>query len=157
MNYLNHANRRHDEAKRPTHGVCAGQLAVAVGFEPVAKREQGAGTRVLLDQVLLDAGIAPESVQGPVFNSHLEVALAVASGIADTGIALRAAAVDLDLDFVPIMWERYDLVPPADALGAAEPLIRAARSRATSTAISLLPGYTARELGTVVPVGAADS
>jgi molybdate-binding protein len=123
----------------------------------VAKREQGAGTRVLLDQVLLDAGIAPEDVAGPIFNSHLEVALAVASGIADAGIALRAAAVDLDLDFVPITWERYDLVLPADALGAAEPLIRAAKSTETAAAIDGLPGYTVNDLGMVLPVTQPDS
>jgi molybdate-binding protein len=122
----------------------------------IAKREQGAGTRVLLDQVLLDAGIAPEDVAGPTFNSHLEVALAVAAGIADAGIALRAAAVDLDLDFIPIAWERYDLVLPADALGAAEPLTRAARSPATAEAIAAMPGYDTAELGTVVPVSIGD-
>jgi molybdate-binding protein len=122
----------------------------------VAKREQGAGTRVLLDQVLLDAGIAPEQVDGPTFHSHLEVALAVASGIADAGVALRAAAVDLDLDFVPLTWEPYDLVLPAEALGAAEPLTRAARSPAIAAAIAAMPGYDTAELGVVVPVSVAD-
>lgn len=116
----------------------------------VAKREQGAGTRVLLDQVLLDADIAPEDIGGPTFNSHLEVALAVASGIADAGIALRAASVELDLDFVPITWERYDLVLPADSLGAAEPLVRAARLTSIRAAINALPGYDVSELGNVV-------
>lgn len=124
-----------------------------LGARRVAKREQGAGTRVLLDQVLIDAGIPPESVAGPEFGSHLEIALAVASGIADAGIALRAAAVDLDLDFIPLTWERYDLVLPADALGAAEPLTRAARSPATAAAIAALPGYSVSDLGTVVSLG----
>ncbi len=111
---------------------------------------------MLLDQVLIEAGIAPENVGGPEFHSHLEVALAVASGIADAGIALRAAAVDLDLDFIPLTWEHYDLVLPGDALGAAEPIIRAARLASTRTAIAQLPGYTADNLGSIAPITAAD-
>ncbi|MDT7581638.1 MAG: putative molybdopterin biosynthesis protein, partial [Pseudonocardiales bacterium] len=47
----------------------------------VARRAPGTGTRVLLDRLLLDAGLDPDALRGPEFGSHLEVALAVAAGI----------------------------------------------------------------------------
>lgn len=107
----------------------------------VARREQGAGTRVLGDQALIAAGVDPEQLRGPEFGSHLEIALAVASGIAEAGFAVRSAAADLDLDFVSLGWESYDLILPGDALGAAEALLLALRSRAVRDAIGALRGY----------------
>jgi DNA-binding transcriptional MocR family regulator len=53
--------------------------------------------------------------------SHLEVALAIASGQADAGLGIRAAATALDLDFVPVTREDFDIVLSADAVAAAEP------------------------------------
>ncbi len=53
----------------------------------IARRQYGAGTRVLLDRLLTEAGIAPASVTGPETESHLEVAMSVAAGQADTGLA----------------------------------------------------------------------
>ncbi|HEV7452446.1 MAG TPA: helix-turn-helix transcriptional regulator [Pseudonocardiaceae bacterium] len=84
----------------------------------VAKREVGAGTRVLLDQLLTATGIAPPDVAGPELHSHLEIALAVASGIADVGLGLRAAANDLDLNFITLAWEPYDIALDGDAPSA---------------------------------------
>ncbi|MBA3743740.1 substrate-binding domain-containing protein [Sporichthya sp.] len=115
----------------------------------MAKREHGAGSRVLLDQLMLDAGLTPESAAGVEFHSHLEVALAVASGVVDAGLAVRAAAVDLDLEFLPLAWEHYDLVMPGDVLGAAEPLIRAARMPQVQASIAALPGYDPADLGSL--------
>jgi molybdate-binding protein len=115
----------------------------------VAKREFGAGTRVLLDRMLIDAGIQAHSVQGPESDSHLEVALAVASGVADAGLGVGAAAAALDLDFVPLIWEQYDIALPADALGAAEPLITALRAPAVRRDITRLGGYDTKRAGQI--------
>lgn len=115
----------------------------------VAKRETGAGTRVLLDRLLIDAGVPPEDVPGPDFGSHLEIALAVASGICDAGLGLRAAATDLDLEFVPLTWEHYDLVLGAEALAAAAGLIGVLRDRVVRAAISGLGGYDPSRAGDV--------
>jgi putative molybdopterin biosynthesis protein len=115
----------------------------------VAKRGPGTGTRILLDQTLTDAGLAPEEVPGPELASHLEVALAVAAGAAHTGIAVRAVAAHLDLAFLPIAWEDYDLVLPADALGAATPLIEAVHDPNIRNAITALGGYDLSRTGTV--------
>ena len=115
----------------------------------VAKREPGAGTRVLLDQLCIEAGANPDDLAGPQFSSHLEIALAVAAGIADAGLAVRAAAIDLGLDFVPLAWERFDIAIPGSALGAAEPLINAARDPAVRAEIQALPGYDTSAAGQI--------
>ncbi len=115
----------------------------------VAKREFGAGTRVLLDRVLIEAGIEPHAVPGPEGASHLEVALAIASGVADAGLGLRAAAAALDLDFIPLVWEQYDIALAADALDGAEPLIAALRAPAIRRRITGLGGYDTERAGAI--------
>jgi molybdate-binding protein len=115
----------------------------------VARRQFGAGTRVLLDRLLTEAGIAPVSVTGPEAESHLEVAMAVASGQADTGLGVRAAATALDLGFVPVAWEEFDIVLTGDALPAAEPLICALRDPGVQSSITELGGYDISRAGSV--------
>ncbi len=79
-------------------------------------RQRGAGTRILLDYELKQRGISPESVQGYDHEeyTHLAVAVAVASGLADCGLGVRQAATALGLDFVSVGWERYDFVIPME-------------------------------------------
>jgi molybdate-binding protein len=115
----------------------------------IAKRSPGTGTRVLLDHALTDAGLAPDDLLGPELESHLEVALAVAAGAVHAGLAVRAAAADLDLAFLSIAWEDYDLVLPADALGAAAPLIEAVHDPAMRDAVAALGGYDLSRAGIV--------
>jgi molybdate-binding protein len=115
----------------------------------IARRQFGTGTRVLLDRLLDEAGIAPASVTGPEAASHLEVAMAVASGQADTGLGVRAAATALDLGFVPVTWEDFDIVLSGDALPAAEPLIAALRTQAVQSSIDALGGYDLSRAGAV--------
>ncbi|HEY2127799.1 MAG TPA: substrate-binding domain-containing protein [Streptosporangiaceae bacterium] len=115
----------------------------------IARRQYGAGTRVLLDRLLTEAGIAPGAVTGPETGSHLEVAMSVATGQADTGLGVRAAATALDLGFVPVIWEDFDIVLSGDALPAAEPLIFALRDRAVQSSIHALGGYDLTRAGSV--------
>jgi molybdate-binding protein len=115
----------------------------------VARRPYGAGTRVLLDRLLTEAGIAPASVTGPEAGSHLEVAMSVAAGQADTGLGVRAAATALDLGFVPVAWEDFDIVLSAGALPAAEPLIAALRDPTVLSSVSALGGYDTSRAGAV--------
>jgi molybdate-binding protein len=115
----------------------------------IAKRSPGTGTRVLLDHALTEAGLEPDDLPGPELGSHLEVALAVAAGAVHAGLAVRAAAADLDLDFLPVAWEDYDLVLPADALGAAAPLIQALHDPSMRAAIATLDGYDLSRTGVV--------
>ncbi len=115
----------------------------------VARRETGAGTRVLLDQLLTGAGTAPESVAGPELPSHLETGLAVAAGLADAALGLRSAAADLALEFVPVTWESYDIALGATALGAAQPIVDALHDPSVVGAVAELGGYDLRDAGTV--------
>jgi molybdate-binding protein len=115
----------------------------------IGKRSPGTGTRVLLDQALTDAGLAPDELAGPELGSHLEVALAVAAGAVHTGLAVRAAAVDLDLEFLSVAWEDFDLILPATALGAAAPLIAAVHDPTIRDAVTALGGYDLSRAGTV--------
>ncbi len=115
----------------------------------IARRPNGAGTRVLLDRLLTEAGIAPAAVTGPEAATHLEVAMSVASGQADAGLGVRAAATALDLDFVPVVWEDFDIVLSGDALPAAEPLLCALRDPGVQASIHALGGYDTMRAGAV--------
>lgn len=78
-------------------------------------RQRGAGTRILLDYHLKQAGIAPAQVQGYRREefTHLAVAATVRSGAADCALGILAAARALDLDFLPVTQEDYELCIPA--------------------------------------------
>jgi putative molybdopterin biosynthesis protein len=120
----------------------------------VARRQPGTGTRVLFDRLLIDAGQDPTTLRGPEFGSHLEVALAVATGTVDAGLGVRSAAAALDLSFVPIQWEDYDLVLPGNALDAAAPLITALRNPDVRSAVDALGGYDTARTGEVIDLDA---
>ncbi len=79
-------------------------------------RQPGAGTRVLLDYHLEKLGLHPSQIKGyeNEETTHLGVAVAVATGRADVGLGIRAAARLLGLDFIPLFEERYDLLVRAD-------------------------------------------
>jgi putative molybdopterin biosynthesis protein len=117
-------------------------------------RQRGAGTRVLLDYHLNLMTILPESIAG--YNqeeyTHLGIATAVASGRADCGLGIAAAAQALDLDFIPLFQERYDLVIPKqfadDNLLA--PLFDLLADSRFREAVSHLKGYDVSVMGTVI-------
>jgi len=77
-------------------------------------RQNGSGTRILLDYRLNQLGIDPETIAGYTNEefTHMAVAVAVLSGAADTGLGIFAAARALDLDFIPVVTEQYDLIIP---------------------------------------------
>lgn len=75
-------------------------------------RQPGSGSRLLIDKLLKEAGMAPRSVQGynRVAAGHLAAAYSVVSGDADCCLATRSAARTFGLGFVPLHSERYDFV-----------------------------------------------
>jgi putative molybdopterin biosynthesis protein len=121
-------------------------------------RQPGAGTRVLLDYRLAKLRLAPRRIAGYEREefTHMAVAVAVASGLADCGLGIRSAAVALGLDFVPIDTEDYDLVLQRDFAdspnGAA--LLAVIRSAEFQTAVAALGGYDVSRTGTVKPLRA---
>jgi putative molybdopterin biosynthesis protein len=75
-------------------------------------REKGSGARILLDEQLRLNGIRTDKLIGydKELTSHFSVASAVASGQADAGVGIENVTKMVDVDFVPLMKERYDLV-----------------------------------------------
>ena len=119
-------------------------------------RQRGAGTRVLLDFELQKLGMNPDQVRGydQEEYTHLAVAAAVASGRADCGLAVTASASALDLDFVPLFHERYDLVIPEEHLQnhLLDPLFTLMNDSSFREAVAAMPGYSVHEMGQVVAV-----
>ncbi|NLM70625.1 MAG: molybdopterin biosynthesis protein MoeA [Synergistaceae bacterium] len=78
----------------------------------IINRQRGAGTRVLLDAMMAGAGIGPESIRGydNLSPTHFESANRVALGFADVALGIKAVADALDLDFIPVAEEPYELV-----------------------------------------------
>jgi putative molybdopterin biosynthesis protein len=117
-------------------------------------RQRGAGTRVLLDYHLNLMTIPQSSIVGYSQEeyTHLGVAAAVASGRADCGLGIAAAAQALDLDFVPLFQERYDLVIPKQfaATDLLAPLFELLSDSAFRKAVSQLTGYDVSVMGTII-------
>jgi putative molybdopterin biosynthesis protein len=117
-------------------------------------RQRGAGTRVLLDYHLAHLGIAPQAIKG--YNqeeyTHLAVAAAVASGRADCGLGIAAAAQALGLDFVPLYQEQYELVIPASYFDdpLIQPVFDIVDEPAFRQAVAALPGYDISRMGRLV-------
>lgn len=117
-------------------------------------RQRGAGTRVLLDYHLERLGIDPAQVQGydQEEYTHLAVAAAVASGRADCGLGVMAAAQALDLDFIPLFSERYQLVIPTVYYESEllRPLRDLMQDETFRRSVQGLPGYTVENMGQIV-------
>lgn len=77
-------------------------------------RQLGAGTRVLLDYQLKLMNLTPDSINGYKNEeyTHLTLAAAISSGRADCGLGIAAAATALNLDFIPLFKEHYELIFP---------------------------------------------
>ncbi|BCR03253.1 DNA-binding protein [Desulfuromonas versatilis] len=82
----------------------------------VVNRPLEASTRLLFDREILKAGLDCRQLPGyeRELASHVEVGLEVLAGRADAGPAIGAVAALLDLDFIPLGWERFDLIIPKD-------------------------------------------
>lgn len=122
----------------------------------IVNRPSGSGSRSLLDRLLASQGIPAESVQGygRELGGHLEVAAAVASGLADAGIGVHAAASALGLDFLPLEEERYDLAIPNHFLDepAVQSLLDLLRMPSVQRKVEALAGYDVAGMGTPVSV-----
>ncbi len=117
-------------------------------------RQRGAGTRVLLDYHLNLMGIPADSILGYTQEeyTHLGVAAAVASGRADCGLGIAAAAQALDLDFVPLFQERYDLVIPKEHAESnlLAPLFELIAGSEFRSSVSKLTGYDISVMGKII-------
>jgi molybdenum cofactor synthesis domain-containing protein len=116
-------------------------------------RQAGSGTRILLDYELEKAGIDPAAINGYRTEeyTHMSVAMAVTSGRADAGLGILAAAKALDLDFIPVSRERYDLVIPTSLLEDERIvlLLHIIRSASFREQVLALGGYEVEETGKI--------
>ena len=117
-------------------------------------RQRGAGTRVLLEYTMKKMGLEPAQIKGydRIAFTHLAVAAAVAGGSADTGLGIVAAARALDLDFVPLMKERYDLVIPRGYFDSPLmiPLLEILQQPSFKSEVEGLGGYDTSQMGRVI-------
>jgi putative molybdopterin biosynthesis protein len=117
-------------------------------------RQRGAGTRVLLDYHLNIMGIPVDSILGYTQEeyTHLGVAAAIASGRADCGLGIAAAAQALDMDFVPLFQERYDLVFPKEHAESSllAPLFELIAAGQFRNSVSKLTGYDVSVMGKII-------
>jgi molybdate transport repressor ModE-like protein len=121
-------------------------------------RQRGSGTRLLVDQMITDSGIDPASIDGYRSEefTHAAVAATVASGGADAGLGLRAAAAEYRLHFVPLVRERYLFAVRAKHLEspAVARLIEVLKSPALAKTVRHLAGYDSAAAGTVIGLDA---
>ena len=117
-------------------------------------RQRGSGTRMLLDFELKKLNISSNQINGYPREqyTHLSVAADVASGIADVGLGILAASKALDLDFIPIGEEQYDLIIPKEfySLPNIQALLSVMAHSDFATSIIRYGGYTCNKSGQIL-------
>jgi molybdate transport repressor ModE-like protein len=119
-----------------------------------ANRALGSGTRVVLDELLDQAGLKGTDIAGYTHTepSHAAVAQAVASGQCDVGLGLAAAARQAGLDYLPLVNERYHLVCLKSAL--TQPgvlnLLQLLQSPDWQSELTAIAGYAPAQSGNVL-------
>ena len=119
-----------------------------------AARAWGSGTRVVLDELLLQAGLMSSDIirDDHTEPSHAAVAQAVAAGQYDAGLGIAAAAQRAGLDFVPLADERYHLVCLKSALlrPGIQALLHLLKTPAWKSELATISGYAALQSGEVL-------
>ena len=117
-------------------------------------RQAGSGTRILLDYRLQQIGLNPGDISGYRNEefTHMSVAVAVLSRTADTGLGIYAAARALDLDFIPVVTEQYDLVIPQAYFESppVQALLEIIRGDEFRRQVESLGGYSTQQTGQVL-------
>ena len=117
-------------------------------------RQAGSGTRILLDFRLKQLGIDPSEVNGYDNEefTHMSVAVAVQSGSVDVALGIYAAAKALNLDFIPVVTEQYDLVIPEIYFESEniQILLETINSSEFKNQVQALGGYSTERTGQVI-------
>ena len=116
-----------------------------------AARQHGSGTRMLTDYLLQREGLRTAALAGGraehIENTHVAVALCIASSVADVGIGIQAAAVEYGLHFYPLIEEEYFLACRTENITNTA-IVRLRRILADPTwlsALASMPGYRATQ------------
>jgi putative molybdopterin biosynthesis protein len=114
-------------------------------------REPGSGSRMLLDERLAAAGVPASAVAGyeTAARGHLAVGEAIAAGLADAGVGIRAAGAAFGLEVIPLRTERYELVVPDHLLDlpAVCALLDVLGRPGVRAQVEALPGYDVAGMG----------
>jgi putative molybdopterin biosynthesis protein len=117
-------------------------------------RQTGSGTRILLDYRLGQLDIDPGRIKGYENEefTHMSTAVAVLSGAADVGLGIYAAAKALNLDFIPVVTEQYDLIIPEPYFDWApmRVLLDTINTAAFKSRVKALGGYSTQKTGQVI-------
>lgn len=117
-------------------------------------RQKGAGTRILLDYLLSREGIEATSING--YNreeyTHLAVAAAVKNDACDVGMGIFASSRVMDLDFIPITKEQYDLCVLPDSMDKSQLdcLLTTIQSKDFRKRVESFGGYAAKMSGNII-------
>ena len=117
-------------------------------------RQAGSGTRILLDYSLKGLGIDPGAIKGYENEefTHMSVAVAVLSKAVDVGLGIYAAAKALELDFIPVVTEEYDLVIPEEYFESKniQILLETINSQEFKKSVKALGGYHTEKTGKIM-------
>jgi putative molybdopterin biosynthesis protein len=109
-------------------------------------RQVGSGTRMLVDHLVHENSIDPAALFGDFGHTeetHVAIALCVASGTADAGVGIEAAALEFGLHFAPLVEENYFLACLKESLAhtAAQRLCGVLEGKGWEQLLANLPGY----------------
>lgn len=117
-------------------------------------REDGSGSRSLLDRLLSEAHVPPKAIDGyqQTAPGHLAVAYAVLTGQADCCIATRSAAKTFQLHFIPLKSERYDFILRRQTLDlpAVQTFLDVLQRASLRRKLEVLAGYDTTQTGAVL-------
>jgi molybdate-binding protein len=117
-------------------------------------RQPDSGTRLCFDRLLASARIRPDRINGYQTEefTHAAIAATIASGMADAGFGIEAAARQHGLDFVPLADENYFLATRAATLARSEVrlLLEKMKETAFLQILKTLPGYDAADIGDII-------
>ncbi|WP_432355529.1 substrate-binding domain-containing protein [Sporosarcina sp. A2] len=120
----------------------------------IINRELGSGIRVLMDERLRLEGIVPKTISGydQIEQNHLAVASKVAAGDADVGVGIESAAHLVNVDYIPMTTEQYDLVilKRADNVPLRKTILEILQSEAFQKELSTIKGYDFSKMGQVL-------
>lgn len=124
-------------------------------------RQGGSGTRILLDYRLEQLNMRGPDIAGYANEeyTHMAVAVAVLSDAADVGLGIHAAAKALDLEFIPVVTESYDLVIPDEFMETpyVRMILEIIASDAFQSRVAALGGYHLENTGEIIWKSSAGS
>ncbi|HTV44613.1 MAG TPA: substrate-binding domain-containing protein [Stellaceae bacterium] len=116
-------------------------------------RQRGSGTHLAVERMLQEQGIDRAQINGYYTEefTHLAVATTIASGVADVGVGIEAAARQLKLDFIPLFVEDYYLLGKRETIERAdvEAIVGSLKSQEFAEQVHSIPGYDTSRAGEV--------